>query len=489
MRFMILVVAWGGCGGGGEAPDMSVPADPLAITCTDSKDDVFTLPSDLPAFDPTHRGDVFRCSFEQHVAAADANAALTALGYTGAPIPQGMSVYRIAFRTERAAPASGSSDGGIASPEGFSSARLYIPDNPRSEAFVVAAHGTHGEGTTCADSRSFILDPAFTDSSKIYGLSLSGSGWITIAPDFAGYGYGQAPHGWFLPEDEAPPILDATRAVKNLLLPSALPPQVVFMGHSQGSHVVLSAQALAKSYGMEGQLIGVVPMALLWFSGQTWGASLSPLAGLTTQKDAAAISYGMFYFYGHGELLDGSGGGLTMFQPAKRAQVKQLLDTTCESDATTALPPLGTTTADFYDPAFVNAMESCTIYQTGCTVEPAATWLRRALDDRPAIDPYSAPIVVWHGAIDKDIPPARAQCGFDKLARDLQSASAPTTTLTICGDSGADHTGIVQRNIDWVARWIDARVTGQPDPPGCPGTAPLQPPGGTLTCATPPLNN
>jgi pimeloyl-ACP methyl ester carboxylesterase len=469
-----------GCGNQVAATDGGPDpmASPLAIACTDATGDLFTLPAGMPAFDPTHRGDVFRCAFDTHVSAADANTALEALGYVGPPVTRSMEVYRIAYVTQR----------GGTTAEGYSSARVFLPDGARPEAFVVTAHGTRGEASSCANARRDLLDPTFTESSKIYNLALAGNGWTVISPDLSGYGYGQAPHGWFLAEDEAHAVLDATRAMKNLLPPAALPPKVVLMGHSQGSHAVLSAQSFARSYGMEGELVGVVPMALLWLSGQSWGASITTLAGLTTQHDAGAVSYGMFYFYGHGELYDGAGGGMTMFQAAKRDQVKAMLDSTCEDDMGTALPPLGATPSDFYDPAFVNAMQDCEILQTNCDLEPAKTWKARALADRPAIDPSSAPIVIWHGAIDTDIVPARAQCGFDKLARDLAAVAQPTTSLTICGDPDADHTGVVQRDIDWVARWIDARVTGN-DPPDCLGTAPLQPPGGTLTCATPPSND
>ena len=468
--------------------DMSTP-QPLAIACSDSRDAVFQLPANLPPFDPTHRGDVFRCAYERYISAADANQALAALGYTGMPVPNGMDVYRIAFRTERVAPAGAGADAGSDAPEGLSTARVFLPNNSRSEAYAVVAHGTLGEGSACADSQKDILDPTYTQTSKILDLAIAGNGWIAIEPDYAGYGYGQPAHGWYLAEDEAHTILDATRAMKNFLQPSALPSKVAFVGHSQGSHVVLSAQAFAKSYGMEGQLIGVAPMSLLWFSGLTWGASITPVAGMTTQNNAALLSYAMFFFYAHGELYDGPGGGLTMFQPAKQAAVTSFMQDDCEADASTVLPTLGATTTDFFDSNFLNAMFNCNVLQTGCDTEPAATWLARALADRPAIDPDSAPIVIWHGAKDTDIPPNRAQCGFDKLQSDLASATTPTTTLTICGDADADHSGVAQRDTEWITQWIGTRAAGQPDPPGCPGTAPLQPDGGTLACATPPANN
>jgi hypothetical protein len=448
----------------------------IAIPCGDLRDDVFKLPLNLSPFDSSHRGEIFRCAYDRYLSAADANVALASAGYAGAPVQHGMDIYLIAFRTQRS--------GG---PEGFSSARVFLPDDRSPDAYVVVAHGTEGEGAPCVDSLKDLLDPAYNQSSKMMDLALAGAGWAVIEPDGAGYGYGQAPHGWFLAEDEAHPLLDATRALKGFLPADALPSKVAFVGHSQGSHAVLSAQALAKKYGMEGELIAVAPMALLWLSGLTWPATLSPLANLTTQTTPAAISYAMFFFYGHGELYDGPGGGLSMFQASKRDLVRSFMVKDCESDVATALPPLGATPADFYDPAFVTAMENCMILQTGCDQEPAATWFARALADRPPIDPNGAPIVVWHGAMDKDITPDRAQCGFDRIQSDLASAPSATTTFKVCGDPIADHGGVIQRDMDWVSQWIAARAAGEPDP-DCPGTAPLQPADGPLTCAVPPQN-
>jgi hypothetical protein len=461
-------------------PDLG-QVDPLALPCTDSLDEVYQLPADLPAWDRSHRGDVFRCAFEQQLSAADVNQAIVSYGYVGPPVSSDVHVYRIAYRTERSTPVSG------AAPGGYSSARVFLPAAARPEAFVVTAHGTNGLASGCVDSQNDLLTGSRQDDHKMYNLALAGGGWMVIAPDFAGYGYGQASPGWFLAEDEAKSVLDATRALEGLLLPSAMPPRAALVGHSGGSHAVLAAQGMARSYGLAGELVAVAPMSLLWLSGQTWGAAASPLVGLDTHTDAALLSYGLFFFYGHGELYDGPGGGLAMFQPAARDQVKALVTGSCEADMSTMLPALGAHASDFYDPAFVSSLSDCMILGTSCDQEPAKTWKARALADRPPIDPAGAPIVIWHGALDTDIPPARAQCGIDKLNLDLTGSA---TTLTVCGDAQADHSGVPKRDIDWISRWIGARATGQPDPDGCPGAAPLAPPGGgVLTCATPPAND
>src|SRR6266700_2900549 len=64
--------------------DMAHAVDPLAILCTDTIDDVYKLPTTaLPAFDASRRGDIFRCAFDRALTAAQVNATLTALQYTG----------------------------------------------------------------------------------------------------------------------------------------------------------------------------------------------------------------------------------------------------------------------------------------------------------------------------------------------------------------------------------------------------------------------
>jgi hypothetical protein len=462
------------------APDLQHAADPLAIACTDTVDAVYTAPANLPAFDATHRGDVVRCAFDRSLTASQINSTLTALNYVGPPVQSDVDVYRIAYRTTR-----------VGTAGGLSSALVFMPAQAKrhTDAYVVTGHGTVGLADKCAPSKLDLTNGSSGSDAQVFYLALAGDGWIEIAPDYAGFGYGQTVSGWSLAEDEGHSLLDATRAMKNLVEPMALPNKVAFMGHSQGAHAVLSVQPMIASYGSAQPVIGIAPMGVLWFSNLTWGASISPAAGQNTTDDPAVIAFGMYYFYGHGENYDGAGGGVKMFQASKQAMVQQLLTTGCGADVEAGVTALGTSPSDFYDPAFVTAMQNCMIFGAQCDVEPAKTWLARAIADRPAIDPAGPPILIWHGALDATIAPGRAQCGFDKIEKDLAGATNPTATLTICGDAGATHGTIVRRDIDYVSQWIATRAAGLPDPPGCPGEGPLEPgDGGTLMCATPPPN-
>src|SRR5438094_6665695 len=127
-----------GCGDdsaapGDMAPDLSHQVDPIALACTDSLDSVYTAPMNLPAFDPSHRGDVVRCAFDRAMPAAQVNSVLTALNYTGPAVHSDIDVYRIAYRTSRV---QGSAS---AAPGGISSALVLMPSKPRTDAYVVTA--------------------------------------------------------------------------------------------------------------------------------------------------------------------------------------------------------------------------------------------------------------------------------------------------------------------------------------------------------------
>ncbi len=457
---------------------MATPAPPTLLqACTDSVNDVYTLPANLPAFDATHRGDVIRCAYDRYLSASEINAQMTAMGYTGPTLPSGAWLFRVAYRTERIAPA-----GSMTVPEGVSSGVLLMPDHPQAGGpLVLFAHASVGIGPTCAPSLLDLVAPVAGDDHRGAVLGLAGYGWTTFVPDYAGFGFGEAP-GWSVAEDEAHSVLDGTRAAKQLV--PSLTGKVVFVGHSQGGHSVLSAQSFVKSYGMEGDLIGIAAYAPLWLSAYAWAGVLSPAAGYKTADSGYAVMYDLDYFYSHGELYDGTGGGLAMIQPAKRDAVSSFLMGQC----TPIAPPgvdittLGATMSDIFDMSFVNSVSGCGVGIGDCTDATAMTWTARFSADRPPIDPDGPPILIYNGGMDDNFPPPRAQCMFDKISADLSGATSPTTTISTCFDPGAQHFDIMRRDVAYANQWIAARAGIGPDP------APCMPFPTGLTCETPPPN-
>ena len=463
------------------------PAPQLAMACKDAITDVYTLPSGLPAYDSSHRGDVIRCAPDVYLSADQVNALLPAYQYKGAKAKSGFWTYRIAFRTERVVP--DGSPAGTPNPEGTSAATLLIPDHPiKNGPLVVFAHGTVGLADACAPTLGDLTKaPGPTGSQQDYPvnlMSMAGYGYAVIMPDYAGFGF-NAPPGYFDAQDEAHGVLDASRAAAHLLpsvaqVASGTP--IVIVGHSQGGHAALSAQSIVASYGSGGTVVGVAAYAPFWISMAAWGAVTSPLANVTTTGGAgseAEILYAMNYFYSAGELLDGPGGGVAMYQADKQALAKQVvLSPTCFDAAD--LAKLGNTPADFFDPTFVqNVGINCAV-AANCTDAQSMKWLTRWQHDRPAIDPNGAPVLIWQGMNDKYISVGFEQCIHDKITTDV---GATSTQATFCFDANAGHNDIVRLDADYVNQWIAARASVGAEPTAPCGAFPTG-----QTCQSPPAN-
>ena len=463
------------------APASLGPAPALAMACADQSSDVYTLPSGLPAMDMSHRGDVFHCAVGESLTAAEVTAASAAYGSTTANATSGFWTYRVAYRTLRMTPA-----GGGAPAEGDSAAFLLVPDKPvAGSPLVVWAHGSVGIAPKCAPTLTDLRTPGPGLDFPASLYKLAGYGYTVIAPDYAGFSYGQPP-GYFNAEDEAHSILDATRAAAQLL--PSMPDQVVVVGHSQGGHAALAAQAFAHSYGLHGTLAGVAVMAPFWTSMSIWAAGATDASMFTTTNDSSAIFYTMEYAYSAGLLRGDPSQGLAVFKPDKQAGAKDaMVGGDCYDAA--RLQALGTKPSDFFDSDYVNNVGfncAATPFGTDCTQAPstpagdAPLWLSRWTEDRPALDPMGAPLLIWYGGMDSYVKPGWAECAREKLARDFSTPGA-TTQVRYCYDPAADHAGLLDgSDPDYINAWIAAQVGLGADPGSC-----MPFPTG-MTCLTPP---
>lgn len=385
----------------------------------------------------------------------------------------GVRVYRISYRTER-----------LVGQEGLTSALVLLPDWPLTAAppLVVFAHGLEGIAPECSASKGDWTRAPYHRVGSM--LALASYGYPIIAPDYAGFMPGSTPGGVNLAEDEAHSLLDGTRAMSTLLARGATSDRVVLVGHSQGGHAVLSAQALAGSYGLTGQLDGVIAFAPAWIPGQTPGLALFKPFALNTTDDSGQLRLAMAYFYTHAEVYDGPGSGLDLFRPSKRSLVAAEL-ATCAFTPTIPLEVLGTTPSDFFEPAFVDSIGACAFGDAAaCATEPAATWVPRFRADRPHLDPQGADIVMWQGAEDHLASTEFAQCAIDKINADF-AVPETTAAYTLCGDRDAAHETILSRNMSWTAQWIASRTGDAPEPAPCAGRSELLPEEGELECPLP----
>jgi pimeloyl-ACP methyl ester carboxylesterase len=469
---------------GDETLHVARPSLTLSAACTDSSDAVYMPVTGLAKYNATRRGEVVRCAFDRNLSRDELTTALEDAGYADVTVKSSVRVYRVAYRTDR-----------LLGEEGLTTALLLLPDRPIAEhpPTLVVAHGFNGLADACRQSRLFAVET----KEMVWLLALSGYGYPVIAPDYAGWAAG-SPTTALVSEDEAHSVLDGTRAMRNLLAPGGTSDQVVLVGHSQGGHAVLSAQALAASYGLAGHLAAVVPFAPSWYPARIVGAVISSAAGYTTAEDSSVISLAMVYLQGHAELYDGPGSAGLLYQPSKRDAVARFFDPSLPCHASSAEGPqvikdalvsMGATTSDFFEPAFLDSVGPCGVAGgAACATEPAATWSKRFRADRPALDPHGAEVLFWQGAEDQSVDPSLAQCGIDKITSDLSVAGA-TARFTVCGDRAADHQTVRSNNLTWTAQWIASRTLGTPEPEACPGIEALQPAGGEpIACPAVPGN-
>ncbi len=480
LTYCVVAFSFLGCGDdGAKATDAAVdspkdappdaapltlgPAPDLAMACADTAATVYTLPSGLPAMNDSHRGDVIRCAITESLSAFKVNAQINGYnaGYTNTVVGKATSgfwSYRIAYRSTRNTLVTARAEGDMA-------AFLLVPEKPLAGApLIVFGHGSTGVAAKCAPSHLDLAGAVEDEDYPSMLYRLAGAGYTVIAPDYAGFSYGQAP-GYFNAEDEAHAILDATRAAAKIL--KQPPPKVAFVGHSQGGHAVIAAQTYVDSYGMTGTLVGVAALAPFWTSLSLFPAATTSTAGLTTATDTSSIYYAMEYAYSANELREGTGHGVDVFATAKQTAAKDaMLGDNCYDSA--KLQALGATPSDFFDSNYVNIVGSSCALGGACTDPLAAKWKARFAEDRPAVDATGAPILAMFGGADTTITVGRATCVRDKFTSELAATTA-TTTIDYCYNSATAHRDPVRTtDADYVMSWIAAKAGIAAAPAACP---------------------
>jgi pimeloyl-ACP methyl ester carboxylesterase len=460
---------------GDESDVVELQRAPLKLRreCKDNPDDIYKPVGGNQA---GALGDVVRCAKSGRLSTQEITQALADRTFVGIDVQKAVKLFRISYRTQRLAGKADLATALVALPARNDDAnRQGIPEEDDDDEdklrsgnrapLIVFAHGTAPPANHCASSKLNLLQCSTTDEHDTELVSiaaLAAQGYPVIAPDYAGYVEGSRTQGYLLSEDEAHSILDATRAMNKLRQKTV--DKVVFVGHSQGGHAVLSAQALARSYGLSGQLVGVAAMAPFWATARLFGVFGSPKDS-PFAENPVALAFIIQYFYSHAEVYDGPGNGKLLFNPAVASLLPDYINT-CEFNAGICnfinLPPAGFGLAPhFLETNFYTAMLNCGRDKAACDTNPLSKkWEKRFKADRPKLDRNGAPIVLWHGAFDAVVPTPLAGCANDKITSDLSG----TNKYRFCGDLEADHDQILSRDLAWVTRWIDARALGTPEP-------------------------
>lgn len=463
---------------GDDAGDGAVTIRDLGapnIPCNDSVDALYGDQGALPA----EKGAIVKCHEDPVLSQDGLQGRLKQLGYEGKDLTSGARVFRVTFRTER---------GDAANTAAVSSALVYIPTVPRANdlPIVVGARGSRGQAAACAPSKKTEGLGVNEDLDRL-AYPLVGLGYPVIVPDLPGYvnygAPGNPPSAYAESRDSAKATLDASRALKQLY--PRLADKTVIVGHSQGGHSALSAQALSATYGQQGVLSAVAVYAPLWFSQRSWGVLLNPSVamslGFTIKDQPSASAVSIWYHYTHAELLDGPGEGVKLFRADAQAAVKKFIDEQCWGGPYPALEALGTYVYELFDTPFVEAVGDAAVFGNCTNGSPICQkWIDRYKADRPNITGAAAqvPTLVLYGGADTTIPPARMRCGLDRLKSD-------GVNMTSCYEATETHGGILNAKADYVADWIASQTLGAPAPTACAATIDAV----TEECATPPPND
>lgn len=444
----------------------SPPGFTPLVACTDTAADVYVTPTGLPALTPATQGDLVRChrDYDEDQSGAQVDSALAGEGVSFGSPSSGVEIYRVAYRTTRA-------NGAAAA----STARVYVPIAPLAfpMPLVVVGHPTEGMGDPCAPSMT-------AGSLADVALPWASRGYAVLVPDYTGMGNEGVP-GYLDNRDQGYAILDGARALRKLFPAGTFEDRVIMEGWSQGGGSVLSAQALAKSYGVGGTLAAVVAFAPEWPIRDNSFAFAdmveNPSTDIAYDPGNTNLSYSNHviwtqraygYFSNFSQLTtDGAAG----FPAATGAAFVNTMNTVCgevgiglDVYLEAGTPPA--TNGELFDPTFRAALAACmTNAATGCS------GLAQEFHDYMGknvltADASGAPVLFVQGLLDTVLPPPKeAACIVDKL--ELDGAS-----VQLCVDSGAQHTNVTTRNIVYAVGWVQALLAGQARP-SCPDASSL----------------
>ena len=429
----------------GGDPDREAAGALLTTSCDDSLDAVYTVAPDGP------KGHLLACAYERKVAVEEMRGIYAAGGHADPGLTTGAYKLRIAYTTERG-------PGEVV----VTSAAIYIPEERRGDPspLVVTGHGSVGSADICAPS---LEDPdGFEKDWKSLVYTFAGDGWIVAQPDFPGLGTAGVTT-WMHGPDEGHAILDATRAARELFASGVLSDKNALIGHSNGGHAVLAAQAYVDDYGAAGSVETVVALNPFWLSNAAWGALISTVGNALIDSTFLALS--MMYFRGHLDAYEGPDHALDAFLPDKREAVAALLDSGCwrpVTGAETGPATIGGAQfgADLFVPEYVDEVGLCG-FNGMCDTPLSETWRERWVADRPPVL-TSTPIVHITGEKDDFLVPGYQQCGIDRL----EAQGAP---LTVCVEPGSNHSGVVPDSADWVRRLLAHVLLGEAEPEACAG--------------------
>ena len=411
--------------------DLSGPTDVPAVPCTATPDAVYQVaPSPGAA-----AGTILACAPDTSMTEADVQSRIG----SGTTATTAVASYRIAYATR-------AGDGSPA----VSTARVYLPHDPRARPVPVAAvgHGSVGLADSCVPS---------TDVDNSLPLPFAARGFAAIAPDLAGLGNAgtqdyldNRAQGWQL--------LDGARAVRAMLPAGLASAELVLAGYSQGGGEALSAQALVRADGPDNQLVATVAYAPEWpirLDSFGYEDILKDPTQLTIATGLSRSSIAVLRQYAFFENTIGAGHGVDAFPAAAQSGIAGAITSQCLVALGGYVQVTMLHTGDLIDDTLRTGLVACmTADEANCTGTAQAFYNFMVANVLPP-DPHAGPTLIVQGLADQIMAPANeAAC----IADTLRSASVDLDTCVL---PFADHTNIMDNHAVGVA-WVESVLAGGP---------------------------
>lgn len=437
-----------GCGDDDDSPtdagrgeDAGADAAVSVLDCEGSVDDVYVTPTDLPAFTDEARGEVVRCAKGDPLTADRIQTVAELHEYDGPALTAEAESYYLAFRTPRA-----SGEGGI------SSAVMFVP--PATDApkpLIVLAHPTSGLDGDCGPSRDDWESDNMQDTMRSF-LPLVGNGYPVMMPDYIGLNT-EGTHGFLVMDEAAHTVLDSVRAAMQVAPEGTLSGEVFLVGHSQGAHAIMAAQAAQADYAPELNILGIAAYAPPWNDLTEVGL----LFAATGEPVDATANFAAMYSIGHSAAYFGEEEAYRPIASDLREQVQALYTENCHNGNAERLAEVASSIGELFSSSFRETVSKCV--NLGICDERGDFWVARLTGHRPTLDADGAPVWVHMASLDNRVPYEETVCEMEAN----QEAGLPVDT---CIYDGVTHSEVALEPYPWTLAWIEALLAGE-DAPAC----------------------
>lgn len=280
-----------------------------------------------------------------------------------------------------------------------------------------------------------------------------------IVPDYVGLG-NDGVQGYLDNVEQGRTVLDAGRALDALLAHGPFA-RILVVGYSQGGGAALSAQALEKSWGTSGKLVGVVAFAPEWpIDMKSFGYAnlLANPNQLTVTTGLSKSSIAVLRAYAYFANRVGAGNATDGFPLGQRAGFQNAIESLCLVPLGGYLQGTALKLGDLVDDELRTGLLSC-VQTNGATCSGAAKGYWSFLQSNVlASDPGGAPVVIVQGLLDQILPAGEeAACIQAKMIADGRPPE-------VCVDGTATHQSIVDAQGAFGRAWGLAALGGKPHP-------------------------